>query len=78
MVQWLRLCAPNAGGTGSIPGRRTKIPHAAAVWPKKRMGLFASGTNDVISGLEPSVPPQQLLGRGEGLEIEFNHQWPKI
>ena len=28
-VQWLRLCAPNAGGTGSIPGRGTKIPHAA-------------------------------------------------
>ena len=22
-VQWLRLCAPNAGGMGSIPGRGT-------------------------------------------------------
>ena len=32
-VQWLRLCASNAGGTGSIPGQGTKIPHAAA-WPK--------------------------------------------
>ena len=21
MVQWLRLCAPNAGGPGSIPGQ---------------------------------------------------------
>ena len=43
-VQWLRLCAPNAGGLGSIPGRGTtshmlqlrvwmlqlKIPHMAA------------------------------------------------
>ena len=43
MVQWLRLCAPNAGGLGSIPGQATrsrmpqlrvhmlqmKIPHAA-------------------------------------------------
>ena len=28
-VQWLRLCAPNAGGTGLIPGWGTKIPHAA-------------------------------------------------
>ena len=28
-VQWLRLRAPNAGGTGSIPGLGTKIPHAA-------------------------------------------------
>ena len=36
MVQWLGLCAPNAGGPGSIPGRGTrshmlqlKILHAA-------------------------------------------------
>ena len=28
MVQWLRLGAANAGGTGSIPGQGTKIPHA--------------------------------------------------
>ena len=28
VVQWLRLCAPNAGGVGSIPGKGTKIPHA--------------------------------------------------
>ena len=28
-VQWLRLCASTAGGAGSIPGRGTKIPHAA-------------------------------------------------
>ena len=29
VVHWLRLCAPTAGGTGSIPGRGTKILHAA-------------------------------------------------
>ena len=28
-VQWLRLCASTAGGTGSIPGWRTKILHAS-------------------------------------------------
>ena len=28
-VQWLRFCASTAGGAGSIPGRGTKIPHAA-------------------------------------------------
>ena len=27
-VQGLRLQASNAGGTGSIPGQGTKIPHA--------------------------------------------------
>ena len=33
-VQWLRLWASTAGGTGSIPGWGTKIPHAT--WPKKK------------------------------------------
>ena len=28
MVPWLRFCASNAGDTGFIPGRGTKIPHA--------------------------------------------------
>ena len=27
-VQWVRLCAPTAGGIGSIPGRGTEIPNA--------------------------------------------------
>lgn len=36
VVQWLTLCAPNAGGPGSIPSQETRscmpqlqIPHAA-------------------------------------------------
>ena len=29
MAQWLRLCTATAEGSGSIPGRRTKILHAA-------------------------------------------------
>ena len=28
-VQWLRLCIPNTGSLGTIPGRKTEIPHAA-------------------------------------------------
>ena len=32
-IQWLRFCASNAGGMGSIPGQGTKIPHATG--PKK-------------------------------------------
>ena len=27
MVQWLRVCASNAGAAGLIPGQGTKIPH---------------------------------------------------
>ena len=38
-VQWLRLCALNAGGMGLIPGQGTKIPHAA--W----CGLINKQTN---------------------------------
>ena len=26
-VQWLRLCTPNAGATGSIPSQGTKSPY---------------------------------------------------
>ena len=29
VVQWLRLCASNEGGAGSIPGQGAKILHAA-------------------------------------------------
>ena len=36
MVQWLRLQASNAAGVGSIPERRTKIPHAVWCGQKKK------------------------------------------
>ena len=36
MVQWLRLRASNAGGTGSIPGWGTNIPHAVQTKTKKQ------------------------------------------
>ena len=29
VLQWLRLCSPNAGGLSSIPGQGSKILHAA-------------------------------------------------
>ena len=31
VVQWLGHCASTSGGTGSIPGWATKIPHAAGI-----------------------------------------------
>ena len=36
VVQWLRLHTPNAGGTGLIPGRATKILHATWRGQKKK------------------------------------------
>ena len=38
VVQWLRLHASNAGGTGSIPGWGTKIPHA--LWSGQKKIFF--------------------------------------
>ena len=35
-VQWLRLRTSTAGGTGSIPDRGTKIPHASWCGQKKK------------------------------------------
>ena len=35
VVQWLTPHTPSAGGTGSIPGLGTKIPHAARCGQKK-------------------------------------------
>ena len=38
VVQWFRLWASTAGGTGSIPGQRTKIPYA--VWHCQKLKKF--------------------------------------
>ena len=43
-VQYLRLCAPTSVGAGSVPGRGTKIPHAACsqnVQSKQNPPVFA-------------------------------------
>ena len=40
MVQWLILCAPIAGGMGSIPGRETRIPHATGHDLKKKKNFL--------------------------------------
>ena len=46
MVQWLRLQASNAAGVGSIPERRTKIPHA--VWCGQKKKKKDSGEDENI------------------------------
>ena len=46
VTQWLRLCAPNVGGKGSIPDWGTKIPHATEHGAQKKhcyFHLFYSG-----------------------------------
>ena len=41
-VQWLRLCAANAGRMGLITGWGTKILHCSTAQPKKRERKIAS------------------------------------
>ena len=50
-VQWLRLQASNAGGTGSAPGQGTKIPHAAQCKDKKKFKYIKKKINK-FSGLQ--------------------------
>ena len=40
VVQWLRLHAPNAGVISLIPGRGTKIPHAAQGCQNKKTSIW--------------------------------------
>ena len=47
-VQWLRLCASNAGGTSLIPGQRTKIPHA--VWLGQKTKIIQSHSQERVEG----------------------------
>ena len=40
VIQWLRLCAPNVGGKGSIPDWGTKTPHATEHGAQKSTAVF--------------------------------------
>ena len=64
VVQWLRLCAANAGDVGSIPSGGTKIPHAMI---KKKI------TKQVVND-------KQISCLGRNMEAwPFQHQrWVRI
>ena len=65
-VQWLRLRASTAGGTGSSPGQRTKIQHAAQCGKKKKKKKNQS----------PS-PGWQRTWQGKGLTMGCWEKWWK-
>ena len=54
MVQWLRLLS-SAGGVGSIPGRRTKVPHAVGCSQKKNFFFNVKKKNDIFSLVQPKM-----------------------
>ena len=53
-VQWLRLHASTVGGTGSIPGWGTKIPHTISEVAQSFLTLCDS--------LDCSLPGSSVLG----------------
>ena len=65
-VQWLRLHAFTAKGTGSIPGQRTKIPQAA--WcSQKRKRKKENDEKEDIKGNRGERKGSQQGGSGQTL-----------
>ena len=58
--QLLGLRTSTAWGTGSIPGRRTRIPHAAWCSQKKKKKITEEGT-------KPACGAELLRGGGDNL-----------
>ena len=48
VVQWLKLQASNAEGTGSIPGQGTKIPHAKWHGQKIKIIIIKNTSEDLL------------------------------
>ena len=56
MVQWLRLCASNAGGMGLTPGQETRSPHAVRHGQKNvKISFFKK---DDMKGIGSVVKPR--------------------
>ena len=73
--QWLRLCAPNIGGLGLIPGQRTKILRATGHSQKTNQPINQSyilgcATLGWHQGLEVSEQPGESKAQ-KGLEVVF-------
>ena len=70
-VQWLRPCASNAGGVGSIPGWGTKISHGKKIshqWRGPWARVQEESGLEVRAGGLPCAPPtleKDLNGAGE-------------
>ena len=64
MVQWLRLCAPNAGGPGLIPSQGTKIPHPSICVLGFPGG--SEGKESTCNAGDPGLIPGSGRSPGEG------------
>ena len=66
VVQWLRLCAPIAGGMSSIPGWETRIPHATGHDLKKKNFLVKKKKQ---TGNNNSTHVTEVFGKTTQLSI---------
>ena len=72
MVQWLRLHAPSAAGMGSIPGWRTRIPHATQHGLKKKRKDFTEIW--LLACIEKSYPvAPDSLSHGLIISAAYQH-----
>ena len=67
VVQWLRLCAPNARGPGSIPGQG-----ARSHTPEQRSKIFCATTKTRHSQIS-----KQMFRKKEVWMVIFNGKWGK-
>ena len=51
VVHWLKNCASNAEGQGSVPCPVTKIPHTNMAWPKSKKKKKKRITNNLDGAL---------------------------
>ena len=65
VVQWLRFCAPNAGGPGSIPRQGTrshvlqlKIPHSATKTWSSQINIFEKKNCNLALGSQWEKRPK--------------------
>ena len=72
MVQQLGLCASNAGGASSIPGRGTSITHAAWLGQKKKIqvNLFTK-QKETHRHRKPTYGYQRGKGGSGGIKWEI-------
>ena len=55
MVQWLKLRASTAGGTGSIPDQGTKIPHTMWCGQKEKEKKKYIGKEKTVGDTSPEL-----------------------
>ena len=73
MVQWLRLCASNAEGLGSMPGQGTRfhLPQIMSVQPNKKKKFFffskkaekhkRRSNKSILKGINPEYSLEGLM-----------------